>query len=123
MPASEHRQVAIEKVLVALSLFDIRSLASVDTLVSTGDSRPCFYASGKEKTRLWRHQRRGTEQSNAQSVAVVTLTYDKKEGGGIRELAYPGTVESLAKSVAFGILGAWARITVLFIICVTLESH
>lgn len=83
MPVSEHRQVAIERVLVALSLFDIWSLASVDTLASTGDRGPCFYARGKEKTRLWRHQKRGTEQGNTQSIAVITLTYDKKEGGGI----------------------------------------
>lgn len=55
--------------------------------------------------------------------SCFTLTYDKKEGGGVRELTYPGTVESLAKSVVFGILGAWAQITVLFVICVTLESH
>lgn len=82
-----------------------------------------FLCRGKEKTRLWRHQRRGTEQINTQCIAVITLTYDKKKGGGIRELACPGTVESLAKSVAFGILGAWAQITVLLTICVTLERH
>ena len=85
VPASEHCQVVIEGMLVALSLFDIRSLASVDTLVSTGDRGTCFYARGKEKTRLWRHQRRGTEQSNALSVAVVTLTCNKKEDGGIQK--------------------------------------
>lgn len=82
-----------------------------------------FLCRGKEQTRLWRHQGRGTEQSDTQCIAAITLSYDKKEGGGIRELACPDTVESLEKSVAFGILGAWAQITVLLTICVTLESH
>lgn len=38
-------------------------------------------------------------------------------------VAHPVTGESLAQSVTFGILKAWAQITVLLPVCVTSASH
>lgn len=72
---------------------------------------------GQEKTRPGDTQEKAQERTmTSPQLNMVALIYDKKDRHDIREVEYPTTVEPLSKCVVFGVLSAWAQITVLLII-------
>lgn len=120
-PVYEHCQVAIGGMLMASSFFNIHlELRIKDTLASTGAPRPWFYSrrKGEDKVLGMQEKRLRKRATPRGYLSTVALIYDREEG-----VARPVTVESRAHSVTFGILKAWAQITVLLPVCVTSESR
>lgn len=126
MPVCEHCQVAIEGRPPVSYLFTIHlELGLSGHWLPQGTLGHVFMPEGKEKTGLWEHQKRDTGQINAKSTAkrCRLLSPMTRRKGMEMGRCHILVLWNLLQGVAFGILEAWAQITVLPTTCVTLESH